>query len=120
VLRHKDTIRFHRSSAAKDDKDVDGGKVSQVIIKLKNWRLRAQFQGLNTKMRAKELAGGKGCRVYHDLTKRRLALLNEARDACKNGWFAYADINSNLKIRNGVRYHKFNTSDELDAHIATL
>ena len=40
VLRQKDTIRFHRSSAAKDDKNNQGGKVSQCLVKLKNWRLR--------------------------------------------------------------------------------
>jgi hypothetical protein len=49
TLREKDTIRYHRSSAPKDDCDIQGGKVAQCIIKLKNWRLRAQFQGLNVK-----------------------------------------------------------------------
>ena len=121
VLQHKDIIRFHRSSAAKDDRNVEGGKVSQCIIKLKNWPLRQKFQGLNTRMRKEEEAEtGGGCRVYHDLTKRRLALLNEARNAMKDGWFAYADVNSNLKLRKGERFLNFNTSEELAAHVEAL
>ena len=121
ALRHKDIIRFHRSSAAKDDRDVPGRKVSQCIIKVKNWKLRQQFQGLNTRMRkAEEDKTGGGCRVYHDLTKRRLALLNEARGLMQDGWFAYADLNSNLKLRKGERFLKFNTSEELSAHVNAL
>jgi hypothetical protein len=121
ALRKKDIIRFHRSSAAKENKDVLGGKVSQCIIKLKNWHLRQQFQGLNTRMRVKEIAKtGGGCRVYHDLTKRRLALLNEARDQMQDGWFVYADINSNLKMRKGDKFLKFNTRDELYDHLDSL
>jgi hypothetical protein len=122
-LRQKDIIRFHRSSAAKDDKDVAFQMVSQCIVKLKNWRLRQQFQGLNATMREQEKEeGGEGCRVYHDLTKRRLALLNKARDDLKAlpGWFAYADINSNLKLRNGERFMKFNTEAELKAAITKI
>jgi hypothetical protein len=122
VIQHKQIIRFHRSSAAKDDKDVRGQKVSQVIIKLRNWHYRAQFQGLNTRMRLLEDAGEAGCRVYHDLTKRRLALLNEARTSLNGhpGWFAYADINSNLKIRKDEKFFKFNTIEELDEVIKKL
>ena len=113
-LAHEDITRFHRSSAAKDDKDVEGGKVSQVIVKLRNWKLRVQFQGLNKLMREKEDRDKvPGCRVYNDLTKRRLALLNEARDLCINGWYAYADMNSNLKVRKGKQFYSFNTSEEL-------
>jgi hypothetical protein len=119
VLKQEDVIRFHRSSAAKDDKYTPDKKVSQCIIKLRNWRLRQQFQGLNSLMRAQEKNGGEGCRVYHDLTRRRLALLNNARDDCVSlpGWFAYADMNSNLKLRNGDRFLKFNTEEELEAAI---
>jgi hypothetical protein len=121
VLRQKDTIRFHRSSAAKDNRDAPGTKVSQCIVKLKNWRLRRQFQGLNTRMRKEEVEKtGGGCRVYHDLTKRGLALLNEARDLCKDGWFAYADTNSNLKLRKGERFLNFNTREELAVHARSL
>ncbi len=73
-------------------------------------------------MRKKEDAGGDGSRVYHDLTKLRLALLNEARDSVAglDGWFAYADINSNLKLRKGERFLKFNTSEELEEHVLGL
>ena len=120
-LVHEDLIRFHRSSALKDDKDVPGGKVSQVILKMRNWKLRAQFQGLNKLMKEYEDATKlPGCRVYHDLTKRRLALLNEARQLCQNGWFAYADVNSNLKLRKGDRFLSFNTRAELKKHINSL
>ena len=56
ILQHEDIVRFHRSSASKDDKDKPGEKVSQVIVKLRNWRLRRQFQGLNKRMREKEEA----------------------------------------------------------------
>jgi hypothetical protein len=116
VLKQEDIIRFHRSSAAKDDKYTPNQKVAQCIIKLRNWRLRQQFQGLNSTMRAQEKDGGEGCRVYHDLMRRRLALLNNARDdvASITGWFAYADMNSNLKLRNGDRFIKFNTEEELE------
>ena len=120
ALVHEDMVRFHRSSAAKDDKDNAGEKVSQVIVKLRNWPLRRQFHGLNKLMREKEEAGGAGCRVYHDLNKRRLALLNEARVVCKNGWYAYADINSNLKVRKGDKFFSFNTSEELATHVAQM
>ena len=121
TLQHDDIVRFHRSSAEKDDTDNPGAKVSQVIVKFRNWRLRRQFQGLNKILREKEEALGiKTCRVYHDLTKRRLALLNDARAKCKNGWYAYADGNSNLKLRNGEKFLNFNTTEELDAHVATM
>ena len=70
-------------------------------------------------MRAKEELLEQGCRVYHDLTKRRLALLNEARDLCRDGWFCYADGNSNLKLRKGERFISFNTREELKTHART-
>ena len=115
-LEHDEIIRFHRSSKAKEDKDNEGGKVSQVLIKLRNWRIRRRFHGINAEMRRKEATPGFiGCRVYHDLTKRRLALLNDARALCINGWFAYADVNCNLKIRKGEKFFSFNTIDELKA-----
>ena len=120
VLSHEDIVRFHRSSATKDDRDNEGAKVSQVIVKLRNWPLRRQFQGLNKRMREKEEAGGVGCRVYHDLTKRRLALLNEPRAACKNAWYAYADINSKLKVRKGTKFLSFNSSEELATHVQQM
>ena len=114
-LEHEDIIRFHRSSKAKDDADIEGGKVSQVLIKLRNWPIRSRFHGINAEMRRKEnnSPGFVGCRVYHDLTKRRLALLNDARALCVNGWFAYADVNCNLKLRKGEKFFSFNTTDEL-------
>jgi hypothetical protein len=122
VLRETDVIHFHRSSAIKDDKYAPGTKSSQVILKLKHWNVRARFQGLNTLMRKKEEKGGDGCRVYHDLTKRRLDLLNSARESVKGvpGWFAYADINSGLKLRCDKLYYKFNTYAELDAAIKEI
>jgi hypothetical protein len=88
-IEESEVIRFHRSAALKDDKFSPGTKTSQVLIKLKHWRVRAKFQGVNAQMRRKEKKKEKGCRVYHDLTKRRLALLNTARTAIAvyPGWF---------------------------------
>ena len=42
--------------------------------------------------------------------------MNEARDLCRDGWFCYADVNSNLKLRKGARFLKFNSSEELKQH----
>ena len=122
ALQASDVIRFHRSSAIKDDKFAPGTKSSQVLIKLKHWCVRAKFQGVNTAMRLKEKKKEKGCRVYHDLTKRRLDLLNTAREdiAVCPGWFAYADINSGLKLRCEKRFFNFNTKAELDTAIAQI
>jgi hypothetical protein len=118
VLREKDCIRYHRSSKEKENLDRGvGGNVTQCIVKLKYWSIRRQFQGLNKLMRDKE----NKVRVFHDLTKRRLKLLNKARDDITlEGWFAYADVNSNLKIRNGTRFFSFNTEKELADVIAKL
>ena len=122
VIDESEVIRFHRSAALKDDKFNPGTKTSQVLIKFKHWRVRAKFQGVNSEMRKKEKNKQKGCRVYHDLTKRRLALLNSARTTIAKypGWFAYADINSDLKIRCDKRFFKFNTQAELDQAIAQI
>lgn len=114
-IREADCIRYHRSSKEKDDRDVTGAKVSQCIVKLKHWSARRIFQGMNSKNRA----AGYKARVYHDLTKRRLNLLNKARTdlAVHPGWFPYADVNSNLKIRSGTRFYSFNTEVELSEAI---
>ncbi len=52
----------------------------------------------------------------HDLTKLRLDLLNDARKKLegKEGWFCYADMKSNLKIRKANQFFKFNTTEQLD------
>ena len=57
-------------------------------------------------------------RVFHDLTKRRLALLNSSRDKLQarstSEVFVYADINSNLKLRIHNKTFDFNSSEEFD------
>ena len=84
--------------------------------------MRTKFQGVNAAMRVKEKKKETGYRVYHDLTKRRLQLLNTAREsvaACP-GWFAYADVSSGLKLRCERRFISFNTKAELDAAILQI
>jgi hypothetical protein len=125
VLSRKDIVRYHRSSAAKTTKyDAPNTKSSQVLVKLNRWTKRALFQGVNAEMRKREKKGETGCRVFHDLTKRRLELLNTARTDLEaagiKDWFAYADINSGLKLRKDKNFHSFNTKSELDAAIAKI
>jgi hypothetical protein len=118
-LTEADCIRYHRSSKEKDNRDEEvGGKVSQCIVKLKHWAMRRQFQGLNKRCRDNKIS----TRVFHDLTKCRFALLNQAREDLKNheGWFAYADVNSNLKLRQGKRFYSFNTAEELEVAISKI
>jgi hypothetical protein len=118
VIGENDCIRYHRSSKEKVNLDrAVGGMVTQCIVKLKHWSLRRRFQGLNKRMRDAD----NKVRVFHDLTKRRLVLLNKARDdLTQEGWFAYADVNSNLKLRNGTRFYSYNTEEQLADVIAKL
>ena len=74
--------------------------------------------------RAQDL--GKSVRVYHDLTKRRLTLLNNARKKLSDQGlasaevFAFADMNSNLKIRKNKRAFDFNTEEKFDSLFTEL
>ena len=134
VVEPRDIIRLHRSSKAKDD---NGVVTKQTIVKLATWRTREKFAGFNRNARAHEKATKtKVIRVNNDLTKRRLQLLSEARvqiksrllqsfseEQIKKGLkdednvFAYANINSDLRIRARGRVISFNTLPELRAAI---
>jgi len=135
VLEPRDIIRLHRSSKPKEK---DGVVTKQTIVKLARWRTREKFAGFNRRVRAAEQATGTaGPRVNNDLTKRRLMLLGEARAQIKSrllrtfteeqikkglkdneNVFAYANINSDLRIRARGRVLSFNSIPELDAAIA--
>ena len=114
-LANEDIVRLHRSSKPKASDD--GGMVSQCIVKLVRWNIRRKFHGLNKTAREKRAS----CRVYHDLTKRRLSLLNRSRDKLKaankssENCFVYCDVNSNLKFRSDGKVIDFNTDAEFDA-----
>ena len=120
-INPSDVVRFHRSAAPKKHK-VTGVTMAQCIIKVVRWGKRQEFHGANKKARA----SGKSVRVFHDLTKRRLDLLNKARTRlathglATNETFAYVDINCNLKIRQGRRSHDFNTDEQLDGLFGEL
>ena len=110
IIKPEQIIRFHRSSKPKDSRD--GGQVSQCLVKLRSWDKRAELHRANKKARDSK----KSVRVYHDLTKRRLTVLNQARDIlagkASNDTFVYVDINSSLKLRVKARMYAFNTLDE--------
>ena len=107
--------RFHRSSAPYVYK---GKRVAQVIVRLRYWKQRFQAQ------RAKKIARDNKLPIFirNDLTQRRLTLLKKAVEKLpkKEDVFAFADVNSNLVIRNGDDLRKFNTEDELAAIIQQI
>lgn len=118
-----DVVRFHRSSRAVTR---EGKLVKQTIVKFARWEQRRQAQFANKKARET----GKDFRIHGDLTRRRHGLLLKARElidsrfprtpaAAREGGtrapFAYADVNSNLRVRRGEECHTFNTSSELEA-----
>lgn len=117
-LNPDDVVRFHRSGQPKTNNET-GVTSAQCLVKLARWEKRRSLHGVNK--RARE--GQHPIRVYHDLTKRRLELMNGARDKLKsmgiasNDTFVYADVNSNLKLRANQRSFDFNTTNELDALI---
>ena len=111
-LSPSDCVRYHRSSKPKVEKGV---QVSQCLVKLVHWSKRHLFHGVNKKA----CDGNKDCRVFHDLTKRRLGLLNSTRDQLNTlsvpaNTFVYADINSGLKLRIGDKSFGFNTQEDFD------
>jgi hypothetical protein len=112
-LRTEDVVRFHRSSRPVQR---DGKTVKQTIVKFARWEQRRQAQFANK--RARE--ANKSFRIHGDLTRRRHGLLLKAREAIEAKFqrradapFAYADVNSNLRIRLGEECHNFNTNSEL-------
>ena len=120
-----DIVRFHRSSAPK--MNDDGVLVAQTILKFSNWDIRRRVHGTNKTAREKKVT----TRIHHDLTKRRYELLGKARQRLKvvvagqnraegDEAFVFADVNSNLKLRNGRDVRAFNDENELDRLITEL
>jgi hypothetical protein len=119
-IRKEHTIRFHRSSKIKVTKD--GSKVSQCLVKLRSWDKRVELHSANYLARVKDKtvkAGETSVRVYHDLTKRCLTVLNQARDMlgkkATKDLFVSADINSSLQLHKNKKWYSFNTMDEFVA-----
>ena len=122
-LKKEDVVRFHRSGPPVRS---DGKMVAQTIVKFARWEQRRQVHFANK--RARE--AGRPFRVHGDLTRRRHSLLTKAREKLAAQFpvegtqrrdpapFAYADVNSNLRIRRGDVVASFNTSTELDEAIA--
>ena len=124
-LKETDVIRMHRSA-----KPVEkNGKVTaQTIIKMSNWKIRERMQGVNKACRAKKLS----FRVNGDLTARRYKLLASARERIfsmlsrkyskeliaklpdEENVFAFANVNSKLRIRARKQIFKFNNEEQLD------
>ena len=131
VVQSSDIVRLHRSSGPKEK---DGVTSKQAIIKFASWKAREKFAGFNKKARATDKRTKKfSVRVNNDLTKRRLVLLTDARNQIKaklsrayseeqmkelpdhENVFAYANINSELRMRVRGKVLKFNTIPELQA-----
>jgi len=130
-IETRDIIRLHRSSKAKQK---NGSTTRQCIMKLANWRAQERFAGFNKKARQMESTEEVKCiRVNNDLTKRRLTLLDSARNQISShlsktfsedelkhlsdsqNVFAYSNINSELRMRVRGKVIKFNTLPELAA-----
>ena len=130
-IQDSDINRLHRSSKVKnvkkDKKSTETYPTKQCLVKFGNWRARDLFKSFN-----KDTKGRTNIRVYHDLTARRLTLLNEARKRIQEGFrsmnysderinelpntekiFAFADINSNLQVRCKGALYSFNDEDRL-------
>ena len=86
-LKQEDVVRFHRSAKPKIDEKTNI-KSAQCIVKLVRWEKRRALHGVNKRAREKDLP----VRVYHDLTKRRLTLLNNARNKLKSLNIASNDV----------------------------
>ena len=101
--------RFHRSGAPYV---YNGKRVAQTIIRLRYWEQRVQAQQGKKVARENNLP----VMIRNDLTKRRQFLLKRATDLLpkRKGTFAFANINSNLVVRDGELLHSFNTEQELD------
>ena len=135
----RDVKRLHRVGKPKTLKDTNK-VVRQVIIKFANWTAREKFKSFNKTAKQKKIP----IRVSHDLTQRRLKLLNLARDKIsanmlrlgytedqirgKNGQsiedefnvFAYANYNSELRIRGRKTVFRFNTEADLNKVMSEL
>jgi uncharacterized coiled-coil DUF342 family protein len=102
-----DIDRAHRVGKGKNDSN--GNESRQMIVKFLSWRVREKVYK-NRKLLENN-------RLYLDLTKRRLDLLNFAIDKVKDYemvHFAFCDINCKLCLRlNNGQYKFFNSEEEL-------
>ena len=100
--------RFHRSGKPYI---FNGRWVAQTIVRLRYWKQRFEAQ------RGKKIAreGNLPIMIRNDLTRRRHELLKKATNVLpkRKGTFAFADVNSNLVIRNADQLHPFNTAEDL-------
>jgi len=110
----------------------EGVTMRQVIVQLNNWDAREELHQFNRKNRASSF------RVNADLTQERYKLLNMARDLIKEklllkyseeeikhlpdteNVFAYANVNSMLKIRARGEVLQLRDEDELILHVEQL
>jgi len=122
-IEKRDVIRFHRSAAPVRR---NGKLVAQTIVQFAGWEQRRKAHYANKQARQQN----KSFRIHNDLTRRRFELLSHARDRLSTLFadaennatvpFAYADVNSNLKLRRGSQVWDFNTRDELNAALHEL
>ena len=116
-VEKRDIIRFHRSAAPVRRQ---GRLVAQTIVKLAGWEHRRKAHYANKQARQQN----KSFRIHNDLTRRRFDLLSHARERLSTLYanaapnvtvpFAYADVNSNLKLRRGAEVWDFNTRGDLN------
>ena len=127
VLDDSDVIRLHRSSKPRA-RDTDNTLVAQTLVKLSNWKIREKLHSANRAAREKSAA----FRIHHDLTKLRYGLLKSARERIdrhlllqydreqikrlpeEDKIFAFANVNSELRIRARGRVFKFADDEQLE------
>ena len=128
VLKDSDIYRMHRSSKPKHDEfNPKRGLVAQTLIKLNSWEVREKLHKANGIARQRKAP----IRVNHDLTKKRYNLLAKAKSlfskkmatlftkeelediADSQNCFAYANLNSDLRVRVRGNVISFETEDEL-------
>ena len=123
-IKKRDIVRLHRTS--KPTRNNHGeGRVAQTIVKFGRWKAREKCHGVNKTARQKKVT----FRIHHDLTKRRYVLLKGVRERIDQKMraiygsreiqrdenvFAYADINSNLRVRAGQSTFPFNSKSEFN------
>ena len=95
--------RTHRIGKSYVDK-VSGKMVKQIIVKFRSWSARTKFFQARPKSFENGIKkpGPRSFGVTIDLTKRRYALLNDAKGIIDNypeANYAFADVNCSLAIR---------------------
>ena len=102
-------------------------KTQAIIVQYRNWEARSRFYKHRPKIRKEKPADDKTRKnftVALDLTRRRLSLLNDARDKCLNYpdiSYVFNDINCNLviKMANGD-FNYFKNNDALNEILLQL